>query len=217
MHPRATPRMSIMSVQENRLGQVRSIHSPMAVKMSVGMATDQPTTPNIPRPNQMVSSFRVLPLIRRSSFEATFFVKASASLERASRWESVDRHSCSLISMNRRRRSTSSFAAADRAFFSRSFSLLELPHHDVPELAQFIALCGVADRYEDIGALLDEGAHIDGEIMLPFARLVRKDTRHERRREIDVMGQQAEDTRSRPRRPPSRRPRRETLRPAAGF
>ncbi len=35
-----------MRVQENRLGQPRSIQSPMAVPMRVGMATDQPTTPD---------------------------------------------------------------------------------------------------------------------------------------------------------------------------
>ncbi|MCK7503482.1 MAG: hypothetical protein MZV70_04815 [Desulfobacterales bacterium] len=58
------------------------------------MATDQPTTPNIPRPNQTVSSFCALPLIAPGLLRADLPGEGLGDLAAASRWVSAVRHPC---------------------------------------------------------------------------------------------------------------------------
>src|SRR5271157_660695 len=73
-HPIMTPAIRSMRVHENWLGHALSIESPIATPMRVGIATDQPTIPNMPRPNHTVSPFSFLPRIMRASFLSTSLV-----------------------------------------------------------------------------------------------------------------------------------------------
>ena len=52
--------------------------------MRVGMATDHPTTPNMPSPNHTVSPDWIFPFTRLASLAPTFRVKSSACLRRLS-------------------------------------------------------------------------------------------------------------------------------------
>src|SRR5271165_3984250 len=66
---------SSISVQEYRLGKWLSIQTPSAIPISVGRATDQPTRPSIPRPNQMLRSLPRCALSLRLSFTPTWRLK----------------------------------------------------------------------------------------------------------------------------------------------
>jgi hypothetical protein len=52
--PNATPITKKVNVQEGLPGKWESSQTPSAMPIKVGMATDQPTSPNIPSPNQAV-------------------------------------------------------------------------------------------------------------------------------------------------------------------
>jgi hypothetical protein len=79
-HPTKTPIMRNISVQEYGLGHLVSIQIPRAMPITVGMATDHPTRPNMPRPNQTPRSFSRRALILRSSLAPTFSISLSKAL-----------------------------------------------------------------------------------------------------------------------------------------
>src|SRR5208283_999024 len=80
-HPITNPATSSMSVQEWALGWCRSNQRPSIAPRIVGTATDQPTSPDIPRPNQTLWLPSRCTLSLRAAFAATCLTKAVSSLD----------------------------------------------------------------------------------------------------------------------------------------
>src|SRR5512137_659220 len=138
--------------------------------MRVGMAMDQPTTPNIPSPNQIVWSFAVLPLSLRASFVQMSFVKASARFCRLSLGVS-----CSSLIFPQFHE-----AAQKIDFQLRSsgagllFAFIQFPEllHDFQlELSELRSPYGISHGHEDFIAFFVVGAHVDGRVVLVFRSL----------------------------------------------
>src|SRR6516162_3332854 len=139
--------ISSMSVQEYRLGKWLSIQTPSAIPSSVGRATDQPTKPSIPRPNQMLLDLPHCALSLRLSLRPTWRMKKvrydpDFTLRRSSMLELQESSRESALQLGERRTDT-------------PFSLIEIQKlllDGFSKLPQVRTAGGVADREDHFRA-----------------------------------------------------------------
>src|ERR1035441_8488148 len=186
--PMHNPATSNMSVQERPPGWLRSSQRPSIAPRSVGTATDQPISPDMPRPNQTPCLPSRCTLSLRAAFAATCRTNSGSSF---ADW----RVSSSLMLKLREPADKAAFHFGDRsanvalAFVERQ----KLAFHRFMELAEIRSADGVAHRDEHIRASLDQHAFIYGEVNRSvFFCFVSQDPGRKRRNAVKAVGQDSE-------------------------
>src|SRR5664279_1834593 len=182
------PATSSISVQERFPGWLRSNQRPSIAPRSVGTATDQPISPDMPSPNQTPC----LPSRCTLSLRAAFAVTCRTnSVSPFADWP----FSSSVMFKLHEPAYKTAFHFGDRSA-NVALALVErqkLTFHRFMKLAEIRSADGVAHGDEHIRACLDQHAFIDGEVNRSvFFCFVSQDSGRKRRNAVEAVRQDSE-------------------------
>src|ERR1019366_2543268 len=178
--PMHNPATSSISVQERAPGWRRSNQRPSIAPRSVGTATDQPISPDMPRPNQTPCFPSRCTLSLRAAFAATCLTNSGSSFE--------GRFVSSPLMLKLRETDDKAAFHFGNCGANVALALVErqkLAFHRLMQLAKIRSADGVANGDHHIRASFDQHAFIDGEVNRSILfRFVSQDPGRKRRNAV---------------------------------